>query len=67
MFGEALAPAAATRGTPLESHVDTKMEVLKKDGEEEGAELMEGSDDESGKEKPGKESLYQRRRQSSCT
>ena len=30
------------------------MEVLKKDGEEEGAELTEGSEDESWREKAGK-------------
>ncbi|KAL5502785.1 hypothetical protein EMCRGX_G009609 [Ephydatia muelleri] len=41
-------------GNPLQPHVDTEMEVLKKDGEEEGAELTEGSEDESGREKAGK-------------
>ncbi|KAL5502760.1 hypothetical protein EMCRGX_G009581 [Ephydatia muelleri] len=34
-------------------HVDTEMEVLK-DGEKEGAELMEGNDDELGRGKAGK-------------
>ena len=33
--------------------MDTEMEVLK-DGEEEGAELMEGNDDELGRGKAGK-------------
>ena len=33
VFGKELAPAAA-RGTPFQPHVDTEMEVLKKDGEE---------------------------------
>ena len=51
VFGKAL--PADTRGTPLEPHVDTEMEVLK-NGEEEGAELTEESGDESGREKPGK-------------
>ena len=55
VFGKELAPAAAAaRGTPLQPHVDTEMEVLKKDGEEEGAELTEGSEDELGREKAGK-------------
>ena len=53
VFGKELAPAAA-RGTPLQPHVDTKMEVLKKDEEEEGAELTEGRDDELGREKARK-------------
>eukprot|EP00731_Ephydatia_muelleri_P006579 Em0003g827a len=54
VFGKELAPAAAARGTPLQPHVDTEMEVLKKDGEEEGVELTEGSEDESGRGKAGK-------------
>ena len=54
VFGKELAPAAAARGTPLQPHVDTEMEVLKKDGEEEGAEFTEGSEDELGREKVGK-------------
>eukprot|EP00731_Ephydatia_muelleri_P006570 Em0003g818a len=54
VFGKELAPAAAARGTPLQPHVDTEMEVLKKDGEEGGAELTEGSEDELGREKAGK-------------
>ena len=53
VFGKELAPAAA-RGTPLQPHVDTEMEVLKKDGEEEGAELTEDSEDELGRGKAGK-------------
>eukprot|EP00731_Ephydatia_muelleri_P006574 Em0003g822a len=53
VFGKELAPAAAARGTPLQPHVDTKMEVLKKDGEEEGAELTEGNEDELGRENAG--------------
>ena len=52
--GKELAPAAAARGTPLQPHVETKMEVLKKGGEEEGAELTEGSEDELGRGKAGK-------------
>ena len=36
VFGKELASAAATKGTPLQPHVDTKMEVLKKAGEEGG-------------------------------
>ena len=55
VFGKELAPAAAARGTPLQPHVDTEMEVLKKDGEEEeGAELTEDSEDELGRGKAGK-------------
>ena len=54
VFGKELAPAAAARGTPFQPHVDTEIEVLKKDGEEEGAELTEGSEDESGRGKAGK-------------
>ena len=47
--------AAAARGTPLQPHVDTEMEVLKKDGEEEeGVELTEGSEDELGRGKKGR-------------
>ena len=53
MFGKELAPAAATRGTPLQPHVDTEMEVLK-DAEKEGAEIMEGNDDELGRGKTRK-------------
>ena len=53
VFGKELAPAAAARGTPLQPHVDTEMEVLKKDGEE-GAELTEGSEDELGRGKKGR-------------
>ena len=52
VFGKELVPAAGARGTPLQPHVDTEMEVLK-DGEE-GAELMEGNDDELGRGKAGK-------------
>ena len=41
VFGKELAPAAAAaRGTPLQPHVDTEMEVLKKDGEEGGRSLQ---------------------------
>ena len=55
MFGKELVPAAAAaRGTTLQPHVETEMEVLKKDGEEEGAEFTEGNEDESGREKVGK-------------
>eukprot|EP00731_Ephydatia_muelleri_P006520 Em0003g768a len=54
VFGKELAPAAAARGTPLQPHVDTEMEVLKKDGEEEGAEFTEGNEDELGRGKVGK-------------
>ncbi|KAL5502798.1 hypothetical protein EMCRGX_G009626 [Ephydatia muelleri] len=54
VFGKELLPAAATRGTPLQPLVDTEMEVLKKVGEEEGAELTEGSEDELGRGKAGK-------------
>ena len=56
MFGKELTPAAA-RGTPLQPHVDTEMELLK-DGEEEGAELMEGNDDELGTGKAGKKGRF---------
>ena len=39
VFGKELVPAAAARGTPLQPHVDTEMEVLKKVGEDEGRSL----------------------------
>ena len=49
---------AAARGSPLEPHTDTEMEVLKKEGVdgEEGAQLTDGSDDDlgGGKSKKGK-------------
>ena len=54
VFGKELAPAAAARGTPFQPHVNTEMEVLKKDGEEEGAEFTEGNEDELGWGKVGK-------------
>ena len=54
VFGKELVPAAAARGTPLQPHVDTEMEVLKNDGEEEGRSLQSGVMMNWGGRRPGR-------------
>ena len=69
VFGKELAPAAAARGTPLQPHVDTEMEVLKKDGEEGGRSLQRIVRMSWGGGRPGKREglLHPWPRQSRCT
>ena len=69
VFGKELAPAAAARGTPLQPHVDTEMEVLKKVGEDGGRSLRREVRMSWGGVRPGRREglLHQWPRESRCT